>query len=241
MQTCNTVQRNAGLLKSVPRGPDEGHSGRAETTISPPSTQDGRANKQQRAENVAISSQQRDARGGRRRASDRTACMTCIRTAHQCAPRGSGGDPTTHPHARMSPRDPAHLRQVASYIALPPPGHRGCEPHTLAQLTCTFTTAWRPSEWRSGRSTRRCEAQLPAPYRLPLTNPVPVGLAAAAEPAAGVQLRLAAVAAVAVAESTRRRAPREPQQQPVPHNGTACGGPLFRKRRTSGPPWLKRP
>lgn len=239
MQTCNTIQRNARLLKSVPTGPEEGHSRRAETTISRPAPQDGRANKQQRQENAAIGSQQRDARGGERRASHRTACN---RTPHQCASRDPGSDAATHSHARVSRQDPAHVRQVASYMVLPPPGHRRCEPRAFAQLTHIFTTAWRPSEWRSGRSTRRCEAQLPAPYRLPLTNPAPVGLAsAAAEPAAGVQLRLAAVVAGAVAERTRRRAPREPQQQPLLHNGTACGGPLFRKRRTSGPPWLKRP
>jgi len=66
---------------------------------------------------------------------------------------------------------------------------------------------------------------------VPLTNPVPVALARAVAElavAGAVQLRPAAAGAEAAHESTRRRAPREPPQQPRPHSESVCAGPLFR-------------
>ena len=86
------------------------------------------------------------------------------------------------------------------------------------------------------------EARVLAPYGAPVTSlvlaePEPEPELAAA---GGARPRPVPAAGGAAAGNTPRRAPGEPRRRPLPLYGTPGGGPLFRKGRTSVPPWLKR-
>ena len=199
-------------------------------------------NGQQRQERAAIGIQQSDARSGAHQASHRKSCTV---SPHAYDTTGPDSDPANQSCTASRVRHPMCALHAISCGASPPRGHRGCKRRVLSRITRNSTTSCGLPRWRPGS----CEVRLPALDRaaldrVPLTNPVRVALARAAVElavAGAVQLRPAAAGAGAAHESTRRRAPREPPQQPRPHSESVSAGPLFRKRRTSGPPWLKRP